>query len=489
MIITRIPPSPTGNLHLWTARTALYNWLLARQQWWRFLFRTEDTDTTRSTKFFEKDIMDGLRWLWLDWDVGPDKEDDKGPYTQMQRLDIYDKYIKQLIDEGKAYYAWESTEELDQMREESNKQKKPFVYRKINYTQTQIDEFKAQWREPVVRFEVSPEITKWNDLVKWEVSFDMSLVWDFVILKSDWIPTYYLANVVDDHLMWVTHIIRWEDHVPNTPKQILLFKWFWWDIPEFWHLPLLLNPNKAKMSKRDTQAEFVTITKFREEWFLPQALINFVALLGWHTADDKEFFDMNQLIKEFSVERINNSNAIYDFSRALWFNWEYIRNMEDKDFVEFLLNYLEQYWDQEWKWIINITEKSYWMKLAPYIKVRLQTFGQFKDYAKYFFKRQFPEDEILYNPKMRVDEQTVKAILNDIISILENTSDWTEENIKQTIVEYVEKKWLKNWQVLWPIRAILTWVQASPWAFEMLYVIWKQESISRLKEFKGMKNF
>ncbi len=500
MIVTRIAPSPTGPLHLGTARTALYSRLLAKKNNWKFILRIEDTDTTRSTKFFEEDIIQGLKWLWLDYDVGPWKEDDKGPYHQMQRLDIYKKYIDKLLKEWKAYYAWETPEELEQLRQQAQKEKKPFVYRQIPYTKEQIEKFKAEWRKPVVRFKVTPEIVTWNDLVKWEIKIDMSNVGDFVILKSDWIPTFYLANVIDDALMWVTHILRWEDHVSNTPKQIQLYKALWFDIPQFGHIPLLLNPNKSKMSKRDSENEFVTISKFKEEGFLSEALINFIALLGWHPSSDDEFFGIDleklkekfnlpenykDLVKSFDVEDINDSNAIYDFKRALWFNWEYIRMLKDEKFVELLQDYLFRFWDPQRREILNITEKSYWLKLTPYIKVRLQTLAQFKNHAKYFFKPQYPSNEILYKEKMKITPDLVKKILPEIVDLLSKIEEnnRTEENLKNILVDYIKTKWLKNGQVLWPIRAILTWVEASPGAFEMLYILWKEESIKRLKDF------
>jgi len=500
MTITRIAPSPTWPLHLGTARTALYSWLLARKNNWKFILRIEDTDTARSTKFFEEDIIQGLKRLWLDYDAGPWKEDEKGPYHQMERLDIYRKYVEKLIEQGDAYYAWETPEELEQLRKQAQAQKKPFVYRQIQYSPEQIEKFKAEWRKPVVRFKVRPEKVKWNDLVKGEIEIDMANVGDFVIMKSDWIPTFYLANVVDDALMWVTHILRWEDHVSNTPKQIQLYQALWFDVPNFWHIPLLLNPNKSKMSKRDSENEFVTINKFKQEGFLPEALINFIALLGWHPSSDDEFFGIEpeklkekfnlpknykDLIQSFDIKDINNSNAIYDFKRALWLNSEYIRMLKDEAFVELLQDYLFRYWDSERREILNITEKQYWLKLAPYIKVRLQTFGQFKDYAKYFFKPQYPSDEILYKEKMKVNKDLVKQILPEVIKILEQIpeTDWTEENLKNILVNYIKEKGYKTWQVLWPIRAILTWVEASPGAFEMLYVLWKEEAIKRLKEF------
>ncbi len=497
MIKTRIAPSPTWNLHLGTARSALYNYLYAKQTGWKFLLRIEDTDTARSTKFFEEDIIQGLKWLGMDYDIWPWKEDEFGPYYQMQRMDIYNKYIEQLLSEWKAYYAWDTSEELDEMREEASKSKKPFVYRAEDdnstrhfhkekaCSQEQVEEFKKEWRKPVVRFKVSNKTVVYTDLVKWELSFDMSQFADFVILKWDEVPTFYLVNVVDDYLMWVSHILRWEDHIPNTPKQILIYEALDMDIPDFGHLPMLLNANKSKMSKRDTENELVTISKFKEEWFLPQALINFISLLGWHPSSDKEDFTMDELIQEFSIDRIQVSNAVYDYKRALWFNSDFIKKMSDEDFVNALIPYLEEYGDQEWKEILSITEKNYWHKLAPYIKVRIQTLGQFRESAKYFFKPQMPTDDIIFNPKMKVTKEIVDEILPWIYEMLKNTdeAEWTEENLKDKLINFVKESWYKNWQVLWPIRSVLTWVQASPWAFEMLYVLWKEESLQRIKNY------
>lgn len=491
MIVTRFAPSPTGNLHIWWVRTAFYSRLWARKNNWKYILRIEDTDTTRSTKFFEQDIIKSFEWLWLEWDAWPWNEDGKWPYYQMQRLEIYQKYIDQLLVDWKAYYAWESSQELDQMREECSKRKLPFVYRKIDYTPEQIAKYKAEWRQSVIRFTVESKIIKYIDMVKGEVSFDMSKVWDFVIQKSDWVPTFYLANAVDDYLMWVTNIIRAEEHLNNTPKQILLYEAFGWEIPHFWHLPLFLNQDKTKMSKRDSENTIVMVNAFMKEWYLPQALLNFVALLWWHPSDEREFFTKEELIKEFSIERLNNSNAVYDTKRALWFNSEYIRKLTDEEFVNTVRKYLHEYGDEEWKTILNITEKEYWLKLAWYIKVRLQTLWQFKDYAKYFFKKQMPTDEIMYNEKMWVNDKALKVVLNEIYNKFKeiNEENWTEENIKNTILWYIWDKWMKNWQVLWPLRAVLTWAQASPWAFEMLYILWRKESLERISEYIELKWF
>lgn len=486
MIRTRIAPSPTGSFHIGTARVSLYNRLFARKNWGKFILRMEDTDNTRSTKFFEQDIKDWLSWLWLNPDEGPDEGWDYWPYSQMQRIDIYQKYINKLLEKWKAYYARETSEELDNMRKESEEKKQAFVYKKIEYTNEEIEKFKEQWRKPVIRFQVDDKIVKFQDKVKWELEFDMSGVGDFVIMKSDWIPTFFFVNVIDDYFMKISTVIRWEDHVSNTPKQILLYESLDWDAPDFAHLPMLLNPNKSKISKRDTDNEIVTISKFKEAGFLKEALINFIALLWWHPSDDREFFDFDWLIENFSLERVAKSNAIYDYTRALRMNWEYIRNLSDKKFVDNLIEYLKEFWDQEWKEILEYTDLKYFKKISPYIKVRIQTLAQFKDYAKYFFKQQFPSDEILLNKKMKVDKGIVDKIVPEITFLLSaiNHENRKIDNIKNLILAYIQEKWYKNWQVLWSIRAILTWVSASPWAFEMIYVLGKEETIKRLKDYE-----
>lgn len=475
MVVTRIAPSPTWPMHIWTARTALFCYLLAKQNNWKFLLRIEDTDKERSKKEFENYIYEWLKRLWLQWDWEV--------FYQSKNEHLHKKYIQQLIDQWKAYYAWETPQELEQLREEAKKNKKPFVYRQPTYTKKQIEQFKKEWRKPVVRFKVEPKIVVYNDLIKWEIKMDMSLVSDFVIQKSDGSPIFYIANVVDDHLQGITHVIRWEDHISNTPKQILLFEAFGWKVPYYAHMPLLLSKNWGKMSKRDTSGWLVTVLQFKKEWFLPEALINFIILLGWHPSDDREFFSIKDLIKEFSLNRVTSANPRYDFVRALWFNSEYLRKLPQNQFITKLKEYIQQYADEEWKqqlkdWFFDNTE--YTNKWYPEIVVRIQTFKQFTNYCKYLFKYQPVSDEILYNKKMKVSAELVRAHLPKIIQILENIDNWTQDILKEKILSYIQENKLKNWQILWPIRAILTWVQASPGAFEMLYILWKEESINRL---------
>ncbi len=493
-IRVRIAPSPTWNMHIGTARAALFNYLFAKPQWGKFLIRIEDTDKERSLPEHTQEILAWLNWLGLN----PDEEIVYQSANEQKHKEI----IQKLIDEWKAYYAWESPEELQEMRDQARKEKKWFVYKTPNYTQEQIDQYKKDWRKAVVRFKVEEKGLVFNDMVKWEIRTDTSTIWDFVIAKSDGSPIFYLANVVDDNLMWITHVIRGEDHIPNTPKQILLYEALWYDVPVFWHLPLLLNPNKSKMSKRDTSDTFVTVKKFAQAGFLPQAVLNFIALMWWHTSDDREFFTFDELLKEFSMDRVQSSNAVYDFPRAIHFNAEHIRNLTPEQFVEQLKNYIDlllnndalkleeenelfqkaKYWDnliKEWK----LDDLDYVEKWFDEVKVRLQTLEQFVLYAKYLYDFVEVSDDILYNAKMKVSKELVQEQLPKIIDLLENIEAWDKETLKNTLISYNKENELKNGQTLRPIRSILSWVQASPWAFELLLILWKEESLNRLRRY------
>lgn len=482
--VTRYAPSPTGYQHIGWVRTALYCRLLARQNNGKFLLRIEDTDQARSTVLYEEAMIDSLNRCGLERDAGPKNPDENGPYYQMKRLEIYNTYVQQLLEEWKAYYAWETSEELDAMRTVAYANKQAFNYRKMEYTPEQLEQFKQEWRTPAIRLTLPMKEITFVDQVKGETTFNLKQFGDFVIVKWDGVPTYYLANVVDDHLQKITHVMRGEEHLSNTPKQIALYEALGREYPSFAHLPLMLNPSTGKkMSKRDTDIGLTLIPQFQDEWFLPEAIMNFIALLWWNPWTEQEIFTIDQLLESFSMERVQSSNAVYDFKRALWFNGEWMKNLSDEDFVEKLKWYLYLYGNEEWKEIIESTEHDYWMSLAWYIKIRLQTFGQFRDHAQYFFTRPNVDPVLVNREKMKVTDEIVRGYLPKLIHLLEHLdeSQWTEETIKEELIAFTKWLGLKNGQTLWPIRAILTGAQASPGAFEMLTVLGKEESLVRLK--------
>ena len=492
MHITRFAPSPTGKLHIWSVRTALFCYLLSRKSGGTYILRIEDTDQARSTKLFEEIMLDGFQRLGLDWDAGPGKDngpDDVGPYYQMERLELYNQYVQKLLENGQAYYARETSEELDAVREEMNKQKRPFRYRQQAYTPEQIEQFKAEWRVPVIRFKVPVnETVTFDDWVKGETNFEMKQFGDFVIVKGDGIPTYHFAVVVDDIEMGITDVIRGEDHLTNTAKHIVLFNAFGALLPKFGHLPLLMNKTGKKMSKRDDPAEvgLILIDQFRDEGFLPEAILNIVALMWRNPGDEREFFSLEELIEAFDMSRVQKSNAVYDYKRALWFNAEYIKRLSDEEFVTRVKDYIYLYGDEERKEICENSDETFWLRFSPEIKVRLQTLKQFSDHCKYFFIRPESVDPALVNKeKMKVTDELVTSFLPEVIDLLSHLSDeqWTVDTIKDELISYISSKELKNGQVLRPLRAILTGAQASPGAFEMLYILGKEESLVRLGEY------
>jgi len=348
------------------------------------------------------------------------------------------------------------------MRDEMNKQKKPFRYRQRAYTEDEITKYKEEERVPVIRFKVPVDkVVTFDDHVKGETSFAMKEFGDFVIVKGDGIPTYHFAVVVDDIEMKITDVIRGEDHLTNTAKHIVLFDAFGAQKPRFGHLPLLMNNTGKKMSKRDDPADvgLVLIDQFRDEGFLPGAILNFIALLGRNPGTDREFFTLEELVQEFSIERVQKSNAVYDFKRALRFNSEWIKRLDDAEFVKTVKDYLFLYGAESWKEIVENSDDAHWMTIAPYIKVRIQTLKQFADHCQYFFLRPASIDKDMVNKeKMKVTDELVQGFLPDCIDLLEHLSDEqrTEETIKEELVSFIKAKELKNGQVLWPLRAILT---------------------------------
>ncbi|MBP9120921.1 MAG: glutamate--tRNA ligase, partial [Ignavibacterium sp.] len=322
----RFAPSPTGYLHVGGLRTALYNYLFAKRNNGTFVLRIEDTDRNRFVEGAVENLIKALKWAGLDFDEGPETGGDFGPYMQSQRLDIYKKYADELIEKGKAYYCFCTPERLKALKEEQEKQKLPQAkYDKLclHLTKKEVENKLASGIPKVVRLNVEENHTiKFDDIIREHVEFESNNVDDQVLIKSDGYPTYHLANVVDDHLMKITHVIRGEEWLSSTPKHVLLYDAFDWERPIFAHLPLLLNPDRSKLSKRQGD---VAVEDYRDKGFLKDALVNFVALLGWNAGDDREFYYIDELIKSFSLERVNKAGAVFDLQKLNWLNAEHLR--------------------------------------------------------------------------------------------------------------------------------------------------------------------
>ena len=385
----RFAPSPTGYPHVGNIRTALFNWLFARHCGGSFIVRIEDTDVTRKVRGALEAILDSLRWLGIDWDEGPEVGGDYAPYVQSERLDLYHKHVQKLLEGGHAYKCYCSSERLARMRAEMAERKesmRSYDRRCRNLSQEERDKLEAQDITPVVRFKTPLEgTTSFNDLIKGDVTFDNCTLDDFILLKSDGYPTYHLANIVDDHLMQISHVLRADEWLSSTPRHILLYQALRYEPPEFAHLPMILGPDRAKLSKRHGAT---SIIEYRDRGYLPEAMVNFLALLGWALDDKTEIFSKEELVQYFSIERISKTAAIFNKDKLDWMNGVYIRNMSIAELTEQLLPFLERDLPTEVKRPISA---EYVQQIALLIQERLTTLGEAAELFKFFFMEPVPQ--------------------------------------------------------------------------------------------------
>lgn len=430
-IKTRLAPSPTGFLHIGTARTALFNYLFAKKIGGKFIIRIEDTDTKRSTKGFEKDILEGLDWLGLKWD--------EQIYYQKNRIKIYQKFAQKLIEKGCAY------------------KKEGAIWFKL-------DSYKK-------------ENIKYNDLIQGRIEFKKDTFNDFVIIKSDGIALYQFANVIDDYEMQITHVIRGADHINSTPQQIMLYESLGFQLPKFGHIPLILNSDKTKMSKRKNP---VSISKdFRKKGYLSQAIINYIALLGWSPKNDQEIFTIKELIKNFKIENINKSPAIFDIQKLNYFNNYYIKNFGSKK----ILNLLQDNICENKNNKINLKkEKNLTVKIIDILKERMQTICDFWEYSSFFYQLPNYQKKLLVFKKSNFNV-TVKA-LKLIYKELDNISNikWDIKSLNNILLKIIADNNFSNGDVFWPVRVALSGMQKSPSPTEILWVLGKKESLRRIKK-------
>lgn len=457
-IRTRIAPSPTGMLHIGTARTALFSWLFARQNKGEFVLRIEDTDLERSDPRFEKDIIDGLRWLGLDWD-------NKILYRQSERLPLYEGYLKKLLDEKKAFYCPHGEEELSREREEQMGRKdapRHVCAMREGGADAGIIRFKNDFAGDI----------KFHDMIRGEISFAASLLGDFSLAKNLKAPLYNFAVVIDDYEMQISHVIRGEDHIPNTPKQILIQRALNIAAPQYAHLPLILGKDRSKMSKRDGAT---SINEYKKDGYVADALINFIALLGWHGREDREIFSREELVEEFSFERVQKGGAVFDIDKLNWMNKEYIKSMEEKSVAKEALDFLPA----EWREIIKNNEKL-WTRIMDLVKERIVKFGDVPEYVDYFFKAPFYPKEMLAWKGKQSSSDILRHLkqINEIAGTIADY-DFTKENLEVKLMPYAEKE--GRGDVLWPFRVSLCGKQHSPGPFEMAAVLGKSEVLERIR--------
>ncbi len=478
IVRVRFAPSPTGYLHVGGARTALFNWLFARQHNGVFILRIEDTDRTRYQPEALEDIMESLRWLGLEWDEGPEVGGDYGPYYQSQRLDLYQKYAQQLVDDGHAYRCYCSPERLAKTREERRRRGEPNLGydRHCRYlTAREHAEYEAQGIVPVVRLKVPLEgQTSFHDVLHGDTTVDNARLDDLVLLKSDGYPTYHLANVVDDHLMEISHIMRADEWLPSVPKHVLLYDAFDWDIPIYAHLPIILAPTgKGKLSKRHGG---VAVHEFRQEGYLPEAMVNFLALVGWAYDDKTEFFTRQELIKKFGLDGVNKSPAAFSYDKLGWMNGVYIRELTQDALHERLIPFLASGLGMKEG---ELRERKETREIMPLIQERLKKLTDAVELADLFFV-----DQISYDPSLLVGKKmTAKeslAALRKARETLAALSDFDEETLEEALRALVEELGLKARQLFGIIRVAATGKKVAPPLFGTLSILGRERVLERM---------
>ncbi len=465
----RFAPSPTGYLHIGGARTALFNWLFIKNKKGKFVLRIEDTDNIRSSKEMSKEIINAMKWLELNWD--------EGPYYQSERLSVYKEYAERLLSEGKAYRCFCTAEEIEERRKEAEKKGvKSWKYDRkcLSLSQEEIEKNLEEKKPFVIRFKVPEGKTEFKDKIHKKISVNNSEIEDFVLLKSDGFPTYHLSVVVDDHLMGITDVIRGDDHLSNTPKQILLYKAFGWKIPEFAHLPLILGPDKQKLSKRHG---VTSVLNYKKEGYLSLSLINFLARLSWNPGDDKPFFTREELINRFNLSKITKNSPVFDVKKLDFINSKVISSLEaekiyseiisiTKDEIE--LNFLKTNKEKVLKAIDLL--KSRMKNLKDFAKILKNYINEIESYDKEGEDKFFNKNGAEY----------LKSFLEDLKKIREE--EFNEETLEVVLRKRAEKIGIKAGEIIHPLRLALTGNKVSPGIFEVLTFFGKEESIKRIEK-------
>jgi len=486
-IRVRFAPSPTGYMHVGNFRTALYAYLFANKLEGTFILRIEDTDQKRYVQDALEKLIAILNWAGLEYTEGVFIEDGKviqkgdyGPYIQSERLDIYKKYADELIQKDKAYYCFCTTERLEQMRNEQVAKKQAPMYNRccLALSKEEISQKIERGEKYVIRQKINTDgFTEYEDFVKGRVKIKNDLLDDQVLLKSDGYPTYNFANVIDDNLMEISHVIRGEEYVSSTPKYVQLYEGFGWNVPEFAHLPLLLNSDRSKLSKRQGD---VSVEDYISSGYLKDAIINFVALLGWNPGEGstQEIFSMQELIDKFELKKVHKAGAVFDIKKLDWINSQYIKKMDEKELYENTLPFFEKK-----EFFQNASEdkktEEYLKKVLAVEKDRLVKFSDAGEENKFFFQDISYEKEML-RWKSITDEE-IKNSLETSKKVFEEISDkdWDLKNIESKLLEVAGEK---RGDLLWPLRVALTGTQKSPSPFEVAWVLGKNESLKRITQ-------
>jgi glutamyl-tRNA synthetase len=474
----RYAPSPTGYPHVGNIRTALFNWFFARHNGGSFIVRIEDTDVARAVEGAVEAVLEALRWLGMDWDEGPEVGGDYGPYFQSQRLKIYQAAAKRLVEQGDAYYCYCTPERLEEMRAEQIRLKQPPGYdrrcRGLSATENLLKWMSGTKR--VIRFMTPLEKqTSFTDLIRGEVTFENVTIDDFVLLKSDGYPTYHLASVVDDHLMEISHVLRAEEWLSSTPRHLMLYQALGFEPPQFAHLPMLLGTDHSKLSKRHGD---VSITEYHQQGYLPEAMMNFLALLGWSLDDKTELLSMQELIANFSLDRVSKTAAIFNREKLDWMNGVYIRSLSLDDFTRRVLPFLDKDLPIEVKRPLSV---EYVKKMLPLIQERAKTLAEVSELTCFFFI-----DELSYEPDLliakKMDKETTIKALETSLQRLGQIPVFDEESLEAILRPLAEELGLKTGQLFGTLRVAVTGRTMAPPLFQTMAVLGKESCLRRIKE-------
>lgn len=467
---TRFAPSPTGYMHVGNLRTALYTYLIARHLGGKFLLRIEDTDQERFVEGATDIIYNTLRQCGLSWDEGPDLGGPVGPYIQTERRDLYGKYAELLIERGGAYRCFCTKERLEELHKDNPTAK--YDGRCANLSQVEIDEKLAAGVPYVIRQKIPREgTTTFSDAIFGDITVPNDTLDDNVLIKSDGLPTYNFANVIDDHLMGITHVMRGTEYLSSTPKYNLLYEAFGWQAPQYIHLPTVMRDAHHKLSKRDGDAYY---SDFIEKGYLTEALINYLALVGWNPGDDREFFTLPELIEAFDIHRLNKAPGIFDIDKLTWFNAEYIRRMDFERYLTMVTPWFDK---------VLAGKGIDYRRLAELMQSRTEVFNRVPDMVRFLAELPDYDLELYTHKKMKSNPQVAMQSLQLCRPVLEAVSDWTEQNIHDALMAAIAQAGMKNGAVLWPLRIAISGQANTPGgAIEIAWLLGKEETLRRMDD-------